>query len=148
MNLTEIIFVLSTYLITFLIVSVIRFFLELPLPGSNDLAGGGPDVTKRKNIDLAGGGPDVTKRKVVMHYLEKRITNEKKHQLFFLKFKIILHRCFRALFVILPNLFISAILTHFIYKFYPFEPTIPNTFTIIGSLFGIFIASYFIYKSF
>jgi len=133
LNLTEIFFVLSTYLITFLIISVIRFFLELPPPRIDD---------------LAGGGPDTAKRKVVIHDIKKRITNEEKHQLFFLKLKIILHRCFRALFVILPNLFISAILTHFIYKFYPFEPTIPNTFTIIGSLFGIFIASYFIYKSF
>jgi len=52
-----------------------------------------------------------------------------------------------ALFIILPNLFISAIFTYFIYKVYPFEPTIPNFVTIIGCFFGVFIAFYFIRKS-
>lgn len=121
MKLTEIIFILSTYLITFSIVSFIRFFLEIPAPGSDD-TGMDRDTTKRETYQTLKLEEKKLKRKGWRDYLH-------------------------ALFIILPNLFISAILTYFIYKFYPFEPTIPNIVTITGSLFGVFIASYFIYKS-
>jgi len=123
LNLTEIIFVLSTYLIIFLIVSVVRFFLELPAPGSDD----------------AGMDRDTAKSSLDQYHFEL-----KKEKLRRKGWRDYLH----TLFIILPNLLISAILTYFIYKFFPFEPTIPNIVTIIGSFFGIFIASYFIYKSF
>ena len=122
MNLTKIIFILSTYLITFLIVSVVRFFLELPPPGSDD----------------AGMDRDTVKSGALHGYLELEEKKRKRKG-----WRDYLH----TLFIILPNLFISAILTYFIYKFYPFEPTIPNIVTITCSLFGVFIASYFIYKS-
>ena len=114
MNLTEIIFILSTYLITFLIVSSIRFFLEIPAPESDD-----------ENMDHGA----------VESYEIKKLKRK--------GWRDYLH----ALFIILPNLFISAVLTYFIYYFYPFEPTIPNIVTIIGSIFGVLIASYFICKS-
>ena len=123
MNLTEVTFVLSTYLITFLIVSVVRFFLELPPPGSDD----------------TGMDRDTLESSSLHRYLELEEKKRKRKG-----WRDYLH----TLFIILPNLFISAILTYFIYKFYPFEPTIPNIVTIIGSFFGVFIASYFIYKSF
>jgi len=122
LNLTEIIFVLSTYLITFLIVSVVRFFLELPPPGSDDTG---------MERDIAKSALDQSLE------LEKKKLKKK-------GWRDYLH----TLFIILPNLIISAILTYFTYKFYPFEPTIPNIVTIIGSFFGVFVASYFIYKSF
>ena len=114
MDLTKIIFILSTYLITFLIVSSIRFFLEMPAPSCDN-----------ESVD----------RDAVEYYKARKLKKK--------GWRDYLH----ALFIILPNLFISAVLTYFIYFFYPFEPTIPNIVTIMGSIFGVLIASYFICKS-
>lgn len=116
MNLTEIIFVLSTYLITFLIVSFVRFFLELPPPGSDDKSMDHRTVERDKAIEY-----HELKRKGWWDYL--------------LPFLIIL-----------PTIIISALLTYFIYRLYPFEPTIPNFVTIIGCFFSVFIAFYFLYN--
>ena len=120
-NLTEIIFILSAFSITFLIVSFIRILLEI-------------FALRKYNTGIER---DTTKREIYQPFeleekkLEKMASRDYLH----------------VLFVILPNLFISAILTYFIYKIYPFEPTIPNIVTITASIFGVLIASYFIYKS-
>jgi len=119
--LTKIIFILSAYLITFLIIFLIFIcVLKSHAPENDD---------ESTDHGMAGS---------YYYGLDLKIPSigDKTWR-----------GCLIPLLIILSILFVSAILTYFIYKLYPFEPTIPNFVTIIGSFFGVFIAFYFLRKS-